>query len=92
MNGYHLQHGVSCWQPFPHHGLEQRLALFLPVLHWQLDLELLYQLGRLFLLEVHDGTEHLHKVTGHSHRWKNGTLGQQGQLIFTSKDAIMWRS
>ena len=59
VDGDHLEQGLSGWQPATHHSLQQGLALLLLVLIVQLDVQLLYQLGRLLLLEVHDGVKHL---------------------------------
>lgn len=59
VDGDHLEQGVSRGQPAAHHSLEQWLALLVLVLAVQFDVQLLDQLGRLLLPEVHDGVEHL---------------------------------
>lgn len=59
MENHHLQEGISSGQESTHHSLKELLALLLPVVDTQLQLELGKQGLNLLLLEVHDGLEDL---------------------------------
>lgn len=56
---HHLQQGVGGGQESTHDSLEQLLALLLPVVGVELEVELLKQGSDLLGLEVHDGGEDL---------------------------------
>lgn len=57
VDGDHLQQSVASWEPLSDHGLHQRLAFEVLLVLRELDFELGDELGRLFLVEVHDGIE-----------------------------------
>ncbi len=59
MKNHHLQQAVGGGQEGAHDSLEKLLALLVPVLGVELEVELLQEGGDLVLLEVHDGGEDL---------------------------------
>lgn len=55
----HLQEGVGSGEELAHHDLQEGLALELPLISGQLDLELLDELADIILFGVSDSVEHL---------------------------------